>query len=63
MLEEDDHRWGIHSFVVEDEGRTVIESGGSLPDGAPAVYLAIAWNVEIVEQLKRNAEREAILLQ
>lgn len=59
LFEEDGHRWGIHSFVVEDQGRTVIESGGSLPDGAPAVYLAIAWNVEIVERLRKRQKKAA----
>ena len=41
--------------MVEDQGRTVDDSGGSLPDGAPAVYVAMPWNIEVIEQMKEYA--------
>jgi hypothetical protein len=60
LFEEDGIRWCLHSVVVEDQGRTVVDSGGYLPDGAPAVYVAVPWNLEIIEQMKWNAKSEAI---
>jgi hypothetical protein len=46
--------WCLHSVAVEDQGKVVVDSGGYLPTGAPAVYFGTAWTPEILEQLKRS---------
>ena len=41
-------RWCVHSFVLEHDG-TVVDSGGLIPPGAPAVFYGMPWTVRLVE--------------